>query len=69
MNVVLGSITMIAQLVCLCKAFNSDKIDNIIFYRNMSIAFGICGICITNIPKFIDLSEEFGYLLTESLLI
>lgn len=60
MKEILWSITIIAQLVCLYKVFNSDKIDDVIFYRNINLAFGIYGICITNIPviKSIDLSEE-----------
>lgn len=60
MNEILWSITIIAQLVCLYKAFNNNKIDDSIFYRNMNLAFGICGICIANIPviESIDLSEE-----------
>ena len=60
MKEILWSITIIAQLVCIYKVFNENNSDNIIFYRDMIIALGICGICIANIPVIepIDFDEE-----------
>lgn len=65
MNGILWCITIIAQLVCLYKAINSDEIKDIIFYRNLNFAFGICGICIANIPVIgtTNLNEEIWLLI------
>lgn len=60
MKEILRSIIIIAQLFCIYKLFNTDNSDDIIFYRDMTIALGICGICIANIPVIepIDFDEE-----------
>lgn len=65
MNGILWGITVIAQLICLYKAINNEEVENIIFYRNMNFAFGICGICIANIPivENIGLGSEIWLLI------
>jgi len=49
----------------LYKAINNEEVKNIIFYRNMNFAFGICGICIANIPivENIGLGSEIWLLI------
>ena len=66
MNKILWSITIIAQLVCLWKQINFEELKDIEFYRKICIAFGICGICIANIPEIqnsINLEEIETWLL------